>query len=41
MKKALYTIYTDGGSRGNPGISGAGAVIADDKGVTVCFVLMV
>ncbi|MBI2108929.1 MAG: ribonuclease HI family protein [Parcubacteria group bacterium] len=25
-------IYTDGGSRNNPGIAGAGAVIADEKG---------
>lgn len=27
-----YTINTDGGSRGNPGISGAGAVIYDVNG---------
>ncbi|MCK5285720.1 MAG: ribonuclease HI family protein [Candidatus Pacebacteria bacterium] len=26
-------IFTDGGSRGNPGISGAGAVVFDDKGI--------
>lgn len=26
-----YTIYTDGGSRGNPGIAGAGAVILNDQ----------
>lgn len=28
-------IYTDGGSRGNPGPSALGVVIADDKGKTV------
>jgi len=27
-----YTIYTDGGSRGNPGIAGLGAVIKDKDG---------
>lgn len=27
--------YTDGGSRGNPGPSAVGAVIADEKGVTL------
>jgi len=30
-----YTIYTDGGARGNPGPSGLGAVITDEKGVVV------
>ena len=30
MKK--FVIYTDGGSRGNPGPSGAGAVIQNEKG---------
>ncbi|MFH0846171.1 MAG: ribonuclease HI family protein [Patescibacteria group bacterium] len=30
MKK--ITIFTDGGSRSNPGIAGAGAVIFDDEG---------
>ncbi|MBU1046562.1 ribonuclease HI family protein [Patescibacteria group bacterium] len=30
MKK--YKIFTDGGSRGNPGIAGAGAVIYDEDG---------
>ncbi|MBU4536686.1 ribonuclease HI family protein [Patescibacteria group bacterium] len=29
MKK--YKIFTDGGSRGNPGIAGAGAVIFDEE----------
>ena len=28
-------IYTDGGSRGNPGPSALGVVVADDKGKTV------
>ena len=28
----MYTIYTDGGARGNPGPAGAGAVIYDAKG---------
>jgi len=32
MKKEKYIIYTDGGSRGNPGPSGAGAVIQNEKG---------
>jgi len=31
MKKDKITIFTDGGSRGNPGISGAGAVIFDSE----------
>jgi ribonuclease HI len=30
-----YIIYTDGGSRGNPGPSGAGAVIQDEKGTVL------
>jgi len=29
MSKIKYLIYTDGGSRGNPGIAGCGAVVAD------------
>ena len=29
-------IYTDGGSRGNPGISGYGLVIYDDKQKIIC-----
>ncbi len=33
-----YTIHTDGGSRGNPGPAGAGAVIRDEKGNTVASV---
>ncbi len=32
MNKKKITIYTDGGSRGNPGIAGAGAVIVDGEG---------
>jgi len=31
MKQKL-TLYTDGGSRGNPGPAGAGAIIFDEKG---------
>ena len=27
-----FTIYTDGGARGNPGPSGAGAVVLDENG---------
>ena len=34
MRKHL-TVYTDGGSRGNPGPSGIGVVIRDDRGRTV------
>ena len=34
MRKRL-TIFTDGASHGNPGPSGVGAVICDDKGATV------
>jgi len=30
-----FTIYADGGSRGNPGPAGAGAVVRDDAGETV------
>ena len=30
-----FIIYTDGGSRGNPGRAGAGAVVADDMGVVL------
>jgi len=30
-----YTIYADGGSRGNPGISGAGAVIMNSEKVVI------
>ena len=29
---AIYIVYTDGGSRGNPGPAGAGAVIFDETG---------
>ena len=31
-KSKIYTLYFDGGSRGNPGIAGAGMVIYDHKG---------
>lgn len=30
-----FVIYTDGGSRGNPGPAGAGAVVTDDTGVVI------
>ncbi|HEY4476617.1 MAG TPA: ribonuclease HI family protein [Candidatus Paceibacterota bacterium] len=30
-----FIIYTDGGSRGNPGPAGAGAVVTDDTGVVL------
>src|SRR3954463_9253472 len=30
-----FTIYADGGARGNPGPAGAGAVVRDDEGKTV------
>lgn len=30
-----FVIYTDGGSRGNPGPAGAGAVVTDDTGVVL------
>lgn len=30
-----FTLYADGGSRGNPGASGAGAVVRNEKGETV------
>ncbi len=32
MKKSKIIIYTDGGSRGNPGPSGVGVVIYDSQG---------
>jgi ribonuclease HI len=28
----IFNVFTDGGSRGNPGISGCGVVITDNKG---------
>tara|TARA_Y100000310_G_scaffold200689_1_gene200760 strand:- start:173 stop:628 length:456 start_codon:yes stop_codon:yes gene_type:complete len=34
-KSEKIIIYTDGGSRGNPGIAGCGAVIADSGGNTL------
>lgn len=30
-----FTIYADGGSRGNPGPAGSGAVILDEAGLTI------
>ncbi len=33
-----YIIHTDGGSRGNPGIAGVGAIICDENGSTVASV---
>lgn len=33
MKKKTVFVYTDGGSRGNPGISGAGVFICDETGI--------
>jgi len=30
-----FIIYTDGGSRGNPGLAGIGIVICDEKGKTI------
>lgn len=35
MTKGKIVLYTDGGSRGNPGIAGAGVVIKDHNGRTV------
>lgn len=32
MKKEKLIVYTDGGSRGNPGPAGVGVVIADEHG---------
>ena len=29
------TVYTDGGSRGNPGVAGSGSVVYDDNGATL------
>lgn len=34
----MFTVYADGGSRGNPGPAGAGAVIRDAAGKTVATV---
>lgn len=34
MQKTVV-LYTDGGARGNPGPSGAGAALYDDKGTTL------
>lgn len=31
----IFSIFADGGARGNPGPSGAGAVVRDEKGKTV------
>ncbi|MEK9160930.1 MAG: ribonuclease HI family protein [Patescibacteria group bacterium] len=30
-----YIVYADGGSRGNPGSAGAGAIVRDEKGIVV------
>lgn len=35
MQKNKIIIFTDGGSRGNPGKAGAGAVIYDEKGLEI------
>ena len=35
FKLMKYIIYTDGGSRGNPGIAGVGVVFCDEKGLAV------
>jgi ribonuclease HI len=32
----LLKVYTDGASRGNPGLSGAGIVILDESGNIIC-----
>ena len=29
------TVYTDGGSRGNPGVAGSGSVVYDEDGTTL------
>jgi len=34
-KKEKIIIYTDGGSRGNPGLAGAGAFITNEKGEAI------
>lgn len=34
----VFTIYGDGGSRGNPGPAGSGAIIRNEKGETVATV---
>ena len=34
-KSKMYTLYFDGGSRGNPGIAGAGMVIYDDRSIEI------
>lgn len=31
----MFTLYADGGSRGNPGPAGAGALVTDEEGVQV------
>jgi len=37
MDKAYYRVYTDAGSRGNPGIAAAATVLLDDEGKLVDF----
>lgn len=38
IKSMQFTIHADGGARGNPGPSGAGAMIRDEFGVSVASV---
>lgn len=38
IKSMRFTIHADGGARGNPGPSGAGAMIRDEFGVSVASV---
>ncbi len=38
IKRMRFTIHADGGARGNPGPSGAGAMIRDEFGVSVASV---
>lgn len=35
MSKEKIYIYTDGGSRGNPGVAGAGAIVKNENGMTL------
>ncbi len=36
MSVSGFKLFTDGASRGNPGISGAGIVLMNDDGETIC-----
>ena len=38
LERMRYTIHADGGSRGNPGNAGAGAVVKDETGQVVASV---